>query len=182
MGHFNLLTLLSLGIIQLWNWGWTYINSQFNNCGTGIDISAPGATAGSLNVGSAIIMDSSFKNNNVAVKTGYKAGSTPDTAGSLILENVKLDNVPTAVAGGSGSLLAGGSTTIAGWGQGHQYVANGDRELSGQITPNQRPQSLTGQNGFYGRSKPQYENVAASDIVSARSSGAKGDGQTDDVS
>ncbi len=43
------------------------------------------------------------------------------------------------------------------------------------------PASLTGANGYYSRSKPQYENLAASDIVSARSSGAKGDGTTDDV-
>ncbi|KAI3324290.1 glycoside hydrolase family 55 protein [Xylariaceae sp. AK1471] len=168
------------GIIQLWNWGWTYINLQFNNCGTGIDISAPGAD-GTLAVGSAIIMDSSFQNTPVAVKTAYTTATNPDTAGSLILENVKLSNVPTAVQGASGSLLAGGSTTIAGWGQGHQYVPNTNRELSGNITPNNRPASLTGSNGYYSRSKPQYNNLAASSFVSARSSGAKGDGNTDDT-
>ncbi len=128
-----------VGIIQLWNWGWTYINLQFNNCGTGIDISAP-SSDGSLNVGSAIVIDSSFTNTPVAVKTGYTASSSPDTAGSLILENVKLNNVPTAVQGGSGSLLAGGSITIAGWGQGHRYVSGTSRELSGDVTAKCPPQ------------------------------------------
>ncbi|KAI0968246.1 glycoside hydrolase family 55 protein [Xylaria arbuscula] len=168
------------GIIQLWDWGWTYINAQFNNVGTGIDISAPGAD-NTLAVGSAIILDSSFSGADVAIKTAYTAATTPDTAGSLILENVTLDNVPTAVQGASGSLLAGGSTTIAAWGQGHQYVSGADRELSGDITANDRPSVLTGENGYYSRSKPQYNDLAASDIVSARSSGAKGDGTTDDT-
>lgn len=127
-------------------------------------------------------MDSTFSNTQVAVKTAYTTSTTPDTAGSVILENITLTNVPTAVMGSSGSLLAGGSTTIAGWGQGHQYVSGANRELSGTITPNTRPASLTSTNGFYSRSKPQYETLAASSFVSARSSGAKGDGTTDDVS
>ncbi|KAI1827017.1 glycoside hydrolase family 55 protein [Xylaria intraflava] len=167
------------GIIQLWDWGWTYINLKFNNCGTGIDISAP-ASDGSLSVGSAIVMDSSFKDTPVAIKTGHTSTSTPATAGSLILENVSLSNVPTAVQGTSGSLLAGGSTTITGWGQGHQYPGDA-RQLSGNITPNTRPASLTASNTYYSRSKPQYNTLAASDFVSARSSGAKGDGTTDDT-
>ncbi|KAI8950332.1 pectate lyase superfamily protein-domain-containing protein [Xylaria longipes] len=168
------------GIIQLWNWGWTYINLQFNNCGTGIDISAPGED-NTLAVGSAIIMDSTFKDTQVAVKTAYTDSTTPDTAGSVILENVELTNVPTAVQGKSSTFLQGGSMTIAGWGQGHQYVSGANRELSGDVTANTRPASLTGTNGFYSRSKPQYEDLAASDFVSARSSGAKGDGTTDDT-
>ncbi|KAI1172087.1 glycoside hydrolase family 55 protein [Nemania sp. FL0916] len=168
------------GIIQLWNWGWTYINLQFNNCATGIDISAPGAD-NTLSVGSAIIMDSTFSGGSVAIKTAYTASTAPDTADSLILENVKLTNTGTAVQGASGTLLNGGSTTIAGWGQGHQYVSGANRELSGSITPNSRPSSLLGSNGYYSRSKPQYNTLAASSFVSARSSGAKGDGSTDDT-
>ncbi|KAI1437042.1 glycoside hydrolase family 55 protein [Xylaria sp. CBS 124048] len=168
------------GIIQLWDWGWTYINLKFNSCGTGIDISAPGSD-GSLSVGSAIIMDSSFSDTKIAIKTGHTGSSTPATAGSIVLENIKLTNVPTAVQGTSGSLLAGGSTTIAGWGQGHQYVSGANRDLSGNVTPNKRPASLVGSNGFYSRSKPQYNTLAASSFVSARSAGAKGDGTTDDT-
>ncbi|KAI1166190.1 glycoside hydrolase family 55 protein [Nemania serpens] len=168
------------GIIQLWNWGWTYSNLKFNNVGTGIDISAPGAD-NTLSVGSAIILDSSFTNAQVAVKTAYTSGTAPDTAGSLILENVSISGVGTAVQGPSGTLLGGGSTTIAGWGQGHQYVPGASRELSGNITPNQRPSTLLGSNGYYSRSKPQYQDLPASSFVSARSSGARGDASTDDT-
>ncbi|KAL7622562.1 hypothetical protein AAE478_008069 [Parahypoxylon ruwenzoriense] len=166
-------------IIQLWNWGWTYIGLQINNCQTGIDITAGGSDA--LSVGSVTVIDSTFKDTPVGITTAYASGAKPDTAASIILENLNLQNVPVAVKGPSGTLLQGGSTTIAGWGQGHQYTPDGPKTFQDTITPNERPASLLGDNGFYSRSKPQYENLAASDFVSARSSGAKGDASADDT-
>ncbi|KAI1371077.1 glycoside hydrolase family 55 protein [Hypoxylon crocopeplum] len=166
-------------IIQLWNWGWTYIGLQINSCQKGIDITAGGSDA--LSVGSITVIDSTFKDTPVGITTAFQSGSQPDTAASIILENLNLQNVPVAVQGPSGTLLAGGSTTIAGWGQGHQYTPDGPNTFQGSITPNTRPSSLLGDNGYYSRSKPQYESLAASDIVSARSSGAKGDASTDDT-
>ncbi|KAI2628610.1 glycoside hydrolase family 55 protein [Hypoxylon sp. NC1633] len=166
-------------IIQLWNWGWTYIGLQINNCQKGIDITAGGST--SLEVGSITVIDSKFTDTPVGITTAFQTGAQPATGASIILENLNLQNVPVAVQGPSGTILAGGSTTIAGWGQGHQYTPSGPNTLQGPITPNNRPASLLGDNGYYSRSKPQYENLAASDIVSARSSGAKGDASTDDT-
>ncbi|OTA98252.1 glycoside hydrolase family 55 protein [Hypoxylon sp. CI-4A] len=166
-------------IIQLWNWGWTYMGLEINNCQTGINITAGGSDA--QNVGSITVIDSSFKDTPVGIATAFQDGSVPATAGSIILENLSLSNVPTAVQGPSGSLLEGGSTTIAAWGQGHQYTPDGPNTFQGDITANVRPAALTGDNGYYTRSKPQYEDVAAADIVSARSSGAKGDSTTDDT-
>ncbi|KAI0139017.1 glycoside hydrolase family 55 protein [Hypoxylon sp. NC0597] len=166
-------------IIQLWNWGWTYIGLQINNCQKGIDITAGGSDA--IATGSITVIDSSFKDTPVGIISVWQSGSKPDTAGSIILENLSLSNVPVAVQGPSGTVLAGGTTTIAGWGQGHQYTPDGPKSFQGTITPNTRPSSLTGSNGYYSRSKPQYENLATGDIVSARSSGAKGDASTDDT-
>ncbi|KAI1769324.1 glycoside hydrolase family 55 protein [Hypoxylon sp. FL1150] len=167
-------------IIQLWNWGWTYIGLQINNCQKGIDITAGGSSA--LDVGSITVIDSTFTNTPVGITTAFESGSSPATADSIILENIVLSNVPVAVQGPSGTVLAGGSTTIAGWGQGHQYTPTGPNTLQGTITPNTRPTSLLGDNGnYYNRSKPQYESLTASDIVSARTSGAKGDASTDDT-
>lgn len=166
-------------IIQLWNWGWTYIGLQINNCQKGIDITAGGSDA--IATGSITVIDSSFKDTPVGIVSVWQSGSKPDTAGSIILENLSLSNVPVAVQGPSGTVLAGGTTTIAGWGQGHQYTPDGPKSFQGTITPNTRPSSLTGSNGYYSRSKPQYENLATGDIVSARSSGAKGDASTDDT-
>ncbi|KAI1387830.1 glycoside hydrolase family 55 protein [Hypoxylon trugodes] len=166
-------------IIQLWSWGWTYIGLQINSCQTGINITAGGSDA--LNVGSITVIDSAFKDTPVGIATAFQTGSKPDTGASVILENLSLSNVPTAVQGPSGSILEGGSTTIAGWGQGHQYTPDGPSTLQDTITPNTRPASLTTDSGYYSRSKPQYEDLTASDIVSARDSGAKGDASTDDT-
>ncbi|KAI0154698.1 glycoside hydrolase family 55 protein [Xylariaceae sp. FL1272] len=168
-------------IIQLWNWGWTYQNLQINNCGVGIDLSAVTDT-GALNVGSAIVIDSTFNSVTTAIKTAYTQSTSPDTAGSMVLENVVLSGVGTAVQGPSGSLLAGGTTTIAGWALGHRYVSGVAREVAGAITANTRPSVLVGSNNnYYSRSKPQYTDLAASAFQSARDAGAKGDGSTDDT-
>ncbi|KAI0836389.1 glycoside hydrolase family 55 protein [Hypoxylon sp. FL0890] len=166
-------------IIQLWNWGWTYIGLQINNCNKGIDITAGGSDA--IATGSITVIDSTFKDTPVGITTAWETGSKPATAGSIILENLSLSNVPVAVQGPSGTVLAGGSTTIAGWGQGHQYTPDGPQTLQGTITPNSRPSSLTSGSAYYSRSKPQYEDLTTGDIVSARSSGAKGDASTDDT-
>ncbi|KAI1078144.1 pectate lyase superfamily protein-domain-containing protein [Whalleya microplaca] len=166
-------------IIQLWSWGWTYIGLQINNCGKGIDLTAGGSDA--QDVGSITVIDSTFKDTPVGISTVYTSSAKPATAGSIIIENLSLDNVPTAVEGPDGTLLEGGSTTIAGWGQGHQYAPDGPKQFQGTVTPNTRPSELLGDNGFYSRSKPQYEDLAASDFVSARSSGAKGDASADDT-
>ncbi|KAI8958122.1 glycoside hydrolase family 55 protein [Daldinia sp. FL1419] len=166
-------------IIQLWNWGWTYIGLQINDCQKGIDITAGGSDA--LATGSITVIDSAFKNTPVGITTAYQPGAKPDTAASVILENLKLDNVPVAVEGPSGTILEGGSTTIEAWGQGHQYTPDGPNTFQAAITPNKRPDSLVANGAYYSRSKPQYEKLTASDIVSARDSGAKGDGSTDDT-
>ena len=72
--------------------------------------------------------------------------------------------------------------TISGWGQGNSYTPNGPTKFQGTITPVSRPSSLLSSSGaYYSRSKPQYEGLASSQFVSARSAGAKGDGKTDDT-
>lgn len=107
------------------------------------------------------------------------------SAESLIIENLSLTNVPTAVGTvGGATLLAGttGSTNIAGWGRGPSYTATSHTRIQGNITPAARPGVLTTPSGeFYQRSKPQYETYPASSFVSVRSAGAKGDGVTDDT-
>ncbi|KAJ8058340.1 hypothetical protein OCU04_012532 [Sclerotinia nivalis] len=169
-------------ISMFWDWGWLFQGISINNCQKGIDISAGGSTA--QNVGSVIVIDSSITNTPVGIITAYTANATPDTAGSLILENVVLSNVPTAVTLSGGSTqLAGtsGSTTIAGWGQGRKYDPNGPSDFQGAIAPNNRPASLLNGNKYYTQSKPQYNTLSVSSFTSARTNGAIGDGVTDDT-
>lgn len=169
-------------ISQLWSWGWLYQGLQINNCHTGIDISAGGRTA--QLVGSVTVIDSTITNTLVGIITAFDSTSVPPTAGSLILENVVLNNVGTAVQqAGGGSLLAGtsGSTTIAGWGEGNQYTPSGPKRFQGPFTPGTRPASLLSGSLYYVRSKPQYDNLPDSSFQSVRSTGATGNGVTDDT-
>lgn len=171
------------GISQIWNWGWTYQGLQISNTTTAIDISNGGSDA--QNVGSVNIIDSSISDSHVFVTTAWTTSSKPAAAGSLILENISLNNVPVAVNGTSGTILEGssGSTTISGWGQGHKYTPTGPNTFQGTFTPAKRPTGLvTGSSSnYYTKSKPQFEATPTTSIVSIRSAGAKGDGTTDDT-
>lgn len=167
-------------IKQLWDWGWTYMGVSINDCGLGFDITTGGSS--SIATGSITLIDSSISNTPVGIKTARTGSSTPDAANSVILENVQLTNVPTAIEGPSGTVLQGGSTTIAAWGTGNDYSSGSLKRFEGSITPNNRPSSLLDGNRYRVISKPQYANLGAGSFVSARSSGAKGDGNTDDTS
>lgn len=168
-------------ISQFWDWGWVYQGISINNCQKGIDISAGGPTAQS--VGSMIILDSSFTNTPVAVLDAYTSTSSPPTAGSLILENVSINNVGVVVSSQGNTVLggSGGQSTIAAWGQGHKYVPNGPQQFQGSIAPVSRPSILAPGGKYYTRSKPQYNSLPVSSFVSARAGGAAGDGNTDDT-
>ncbi|KAJ5349298.1 Pectin lyase fold/virulence factor [Penicillium brevicompactum] len=168
-------------ISQIWNWGWTYQGLVINNCQTAISISNGGV--GNQLVGSANILDSTIQNCPTFVTTAWQ--SSTNSTGSLILENIALNNVPVAVQGASGTVLSGstGSSTISAWGQGHKYTPNGPTNFQGSFTPPTRPSALlaSGSNRYYTKSKPQYAASAVSEFLSIRSSGAKGDGSTDDT-
>ena len=81
-------------------------------------------------------------------------------------------------------MLAGGTTTIASWGQGHVYTGTNSspRFTQGSIPAGNKASSLLDSAGrIFGRTRPQYEDFALSQIVSVRDQGAKGDGRTDDT-
>lgn len=135
-------------------------------------------------VGSVTLLDSTFTNTPVGIKTAYTPSSNGRTAGSLIIENVNINNVPVMVQdNGGGTVLGGtgGSANIAGWGQGHAYTPNGPSSFQGAITPNVRPGSLLQGSNYYTQSKPQYQNLPVSAFQSTRSSGAAGNGVADDT-
>jgi glucan 1,3-beta-glucosidase len=174
MTFYNAVTAIN----QFWDWGWTYSGIGINNCSTGLNMSSGGASG--QTVGSVTFIDSSFTNTKTAIIHSHNSTSQPATAGSLILENIALSNVGVAVQGPQGTVLAGGTKSISGWGQGHQYTPTGPVNFETSITPFSRPASLMVNGKFYARSKPQYQNLPLSSFVSVRDGGAKGDGKTDD--
>jgi len=166
-------------IEQIWDWTWTYSGLSINNCQTGINMSSGGVSDQA--VGSVTIFDSSFSDTPTGIITAYDANSSPVAAGSLILENVKLSNVQAAVQDPNGVALTGGSTTISAWGEGNAYTPSGPTQFESAFTANTRPSALTNGGEYYTRSKPQYAGQPASNFLSARDAGAKGDGKTDDT-
>ena len=100
-------------------------------------------------------------------------------------KNLILDtrSVPVNVSPRKIILLAGGSgsTTIAGWGQGHLYTPQGPADFQGPIPPISRAASLLDGDRLYEKSKPSYADRDVAAFLSARSAGALGDGVTDDT-
>lgn len=167
-------------ISQIWNWGWTYRGLKITNCTTAVAVNNGGA--GNQLVGSVIVLDSVIQDCSTFVTSAWQSSTSSN--GSLILENIDLENVPVAVQGPSGTVLAGGTTTIGAWGQGHKYTPNGPTNFQGAFDAPDRPNSLlaSGTSNYYAKSKPQYETLSQSSFVSIRSAGAAGDGTTDDTS
>lgn len=169
------------GISQIWNWGWLYSGLTISDCGTAFSMTN-GAASNKLEVGSVVIIDSEITNCPTFVDQAWSKTTTPSGAGQLIIENVKLNSVPIAVKGpNSATVLAGGSITIASWGQGNRYTPNGPEKFQGALTTAARPAGLLDNGKYYSKSKPQYQNLGVGSFISARGAGATGNGKTDDT-
>ncbi|KAJ7168214.1 exo-beta-1,3-glucanase [Mycena crocata] len=170
------------GIFASWNWGWTFQGVTFNNCQVGFDVTTGGGSAAQT-VGGEAIIDATVSNTPIFVRTS--AASNGKLGGSLVLNNIKLTNVPTAVGVAGGAVvLAGGTTTIASWGQGNLFTGSSGtgRFTQGNIVAPNKPAALLDSSGkIFGRTRPQYAAYAVSQFVSVRDQGAKGDGKTDDT-
>jgi glucan 1,3-beta-glucosidase len=170
-------------INQLWDWGWLYKSLTVVNCSIGLDMSNGGPTAQA--VGSVILIDSYFQDTPVAVSTSHTKSSLPPTAGSLMIENVQFQNVSIIVRGPDKTTVLEGSKAglhVDAWGQGHSYAPTGPAEFQGPLaSPFARPASLVVDGKYYEKSKPSYADLSASELISTRSAGARGDGIADDT-
>lgn len=166
------------GIFSVWNWGWTYQGINLNNCQIGFDLQTPITAA-------QAIIDAVVTNTPIFIQTSTASNGTLAAAGSLVLNNAKLTNVGAAVAVADGTVvLPGGTKTIASWGQGNVYKgskAQGTFQQGNLANPSKASSLLDRSGKIVGRTHPQYENYKASDFVSVKDLGAKGDGVTDDT-
>ncbi|KAF5373032.1 hypothetical protein D9758_001642 [Tetrapyrgos nigripes] len=166
-----------------WNWGWTFQDVTINNCQVGFDLTTGGLTGKTQTVGAEAIIDAVVTDTPIFVRSSVP--SNGHLAGSLVINNAQLNNVSTAVGVvGGATVLAGGTTTIASWGQGNIYSGtNGTgRFVQDNIAAANKPAALLDGSGkIFGRTRPQYATYAVSQFVSVRDNGASGDGQTDDT-
>ncbi|KAJ6479946.1 exo-beta-1,3-glucanase [Mycena vitilis] len=171
-------------IFGIWNWGWTFQGVTINNCQVGFDL-ATGGGASAQTVGAEAIIDATVSNTPVFVRTSTASGGKVIGAGSLVLNNIHLTNVPIAVGvAGGATVLAGGTTTIASWGQGDVFKGSSAAGTftQGNIPAPNKPAALLDSSGrIFGKTHPQYGAYAVSQFVSVRDQGAKGDGKTDDT-
>lgn len=166
-------------IFMNWNWLWSLKSVNINNCGVGIDMSnAPT----NQTVGSIILQDSTFTNTPVGVKTAYSPQSNvPVGGGALVIDNVDFSGSPTAVQGNNGNSIQAGGNVISYWEQGRSYTGSSGTAVQATAPGPSKPAGLLANGKVFERSKPQYETVPASNFVSVKSQGAKGDGSTDDT-
>ncbi|KAH9857052.1 exo-beta-1,3-glucanase [Lenzites betulinus] len=172
-------------IFSIWNWGWTFQGVTINNCQVGFDLMTGGTTQDTQTVGAVAVIDAFVSNTPIFLRS-----STPSSgslAGSLVLNNIHLTNVPTAVGVvGGATVLAGGTTTIDTWAQGNVFSGNGANQQArftqDSVPSPSKPASLLDSAGrIFGKTHPQYADYAVSQFVSVRDQGAKGDGTTDDT-
>ncbi|EPQ58386.1 beta-1,3-glucanase [Gloeophyllum trabeum ATCC 11539] len=170
-------------VYSSWNWGWTFQRVTINNCQVGFDVATGGLSQSDQTSEALAIIDAVVSNTPIFYRTS--TASNGKLGGSIVLNNVQLNNVPTAVGVVGGAVvLEGGSTTISSWGQGNTYSGTGSTGtfVQGNIpAPNIASNLLDGSGFVFGKSHPQYADYAVSQFVSVKSQGAKGDGSTDDT-
>lgn len=140
-----------------------------------------GTTQANQSVGAEAIIDAVVTNTPVFVRSST---ATNSLAGSLVLNNIQLNNVPVAVGiAGGAVVLNGGTTNIASWGQGNVYMGTNTAGTftKGNIVAANKPSVLLEGGRIFGRSHPQYEGYAPSQFISVKANGAAGDGRTDDT-
>ncbi|KAH9934709.1 glycoside hydrolase family 55 protein [Fomitopsis serialis] len=165
-----------------WNWGWTFQGVTINGGQVGFDVMTGGTTKAAQTAGAMAIIDATASNTAIFYRTSNSSNGA--LAGSVVLNNVVLNNVPTAVTVLNGAeVLAGGTMTIDSWGQGNVYSGTGSSATftSGNIPAPTKASGLLSNGQIFGRTIPQYEDYAVDQFVSVKDQGAKGDGTTDDT-
>jgi Pectate lyase superfamily protein len=163
-------------------------NNRWYDASTTGDYSSVAAVRRSLTsnhqtVGAEAIIDAVVINTPIFVRNSNPSNGT--LAGSLVINNAKLTNVPTAVGVVGGAVvLYGGTTTILSWGQGNVYTGTNvaGTFMQGNIFAANKPSVLLDGSGrIFGKMHPQYASYDVNQFVSVKDNGAKGDGNTDDT-
>ncbi|KAI0958912.1 hypothetical protein AcV7_004596 [Taiwanofungus camphoratus] len=168
-------------IYALWNWGWTFSRVNINTCQVGFYLTT--GSSPSQGAGAEAIIDVTVTNTPVFVQTSAASNGSLD--GSIVLNNIQLNNVPTAVGVANGDVvLEGGSFTIDSWAQGNTYsgTSASGTFVQADISSISKPSSVLDSSGYiFGKTHPQYAEYSSSQFMSVKSQGAKGDGYTDDT-
>jgi glucan 1,3-beta-glucosidase len=148
----------------------------FDNCSIGINYTA---TSPMAPTGSLILIDSSAK----SVSSLIVAQHNKTADGSIVLENISILDVKTAIVGSKGELVLVGSKgpkKIASFLQGNLYTdeTNGSY-VETSVAVKRNPALVDWTGAYFTRDRPQYEQIPPSLFSSVKDFGALGDGHTD---
>ncbi|KAI0803398.1 exo-1,3-beta-D-glucanase [Xylaria sp. FL0064] len=141
-------------IDMLWDWGWTWKYVLIHGAQNGITV------RGNNQGGSLILLDSFIYNTPVGIDVTSPNGATSSETFSITIDNLRVIGVDTTVKHESAGVTLAGSD---------------DEIIESWIF-----EALTGANGYFQRSKPQYSDVNSNTFLSARI-GTLGDGVSDDT-
>ncbi|KAG5220072.1 glycoside hydrolase family protein [Salix suchowensis] len=136
-----------------------------------------------VQTGSEAIIDVEVRDTPIFIRTSVS--SQGQLRGSLVLNNIELNNVKTAVGVASGDvLLQGGKHKIIDtWAQGNIYSTSVYHKfVQAEVASPYKPASLLDKHGrIVSKMHPQYEDINVDRFLSARDHGCKGDGHTDET-
>ncbi|KAK1750487.1 pectate lyase superfamily protein-domain-containing protein [Echria macrotheca] len=176
---------------MIWDWGWMWKSITIENSHIGFNLTSG---SGDGHVGSITVVDSVFRNVDIAVLVA-NANSSDTGRTSISMDNVLLDGVTTWLREQSGknapkdNAVPGNHKAIDMLTVGRSYVDSKlDDEKGIKEFASSRVDDLVTWNNPDGlpklpygeRPKPQYEDRSASDFVHVKDS-CKGDGVTDDT-
>lgn len=148
----------------------------FNNCSFGINSTVSNPTSA---VGSVVLIDSTAK----SVGALFVAEHNKTADGSIVLENISIEDVETAILSHTGESVLAGSrhqAQIGSFIQGNLYKTETDGAYAETSEVIQRSPALLDRTGkYFTRDRPQYEHIPSSLFSSVRDYGAIGDGHTD---
>ncbi|KAH9934692.1 glycoside hydrolase family 55 protein [Fomitopsis serialis] len=153
-------------VYMAWNWDWTFQDVTINGCEVGFDVTTGGVSKAMQTAGAMAIIDATASDTPIFYRTSQASNGT--LAGSVVLNNIVLNNVPSAVSVLNGAeVLPGGTTTINSWGQGNVFSGTGGSATftAGDITGPSKASSLMAGDKIFGRTIPQYEDYAVDQFL-----------------
>ncbi|KAK6343403.1 hypothetical protein TWF730_010992 [Orbilia blumenaviensis] len=170
-------------ISMVWDWGFNWQNIVVKSSKVGINCSDFGG-ADNQGIGSIAVIDSYFSNVEKPIVT-RSGGMAPQ----IVLDNLLVDRSTRDIVYGSNgeTILAGSPSgapiTIRSWASGRRYTTTNGKGavVTGLVDPApSKPAVLLDTRGkWFTRTKPQYENLRASDVLVATENGVKNDGTGD---
>ncbi|KAF7294244.1 hypothetical protein HMN09_01152800 [Mycena chlorophos] len=172
-------------IYQLWNWQFTWKNIIITNCRVGFGVNTFGQNETMQSAGSITVLDSSISASAAAFQSN--TDQSTELGGALFLQNVDLSGSPVGVVDGAGHTFVPGGMKVDQFILGNQYSGTSPAHsyntgpAPGPNLPSHLLDPSSSNNGVFFRTRPQYNNYAVSQFVSAKSNGVACDGVTDDT-